>query len=407
MANTIHPAENQKFIERFGDIKISDDLKAQILMYVDRDSLVIANEHIAVLLSERSEYGRGVGYWDQVHVFCCHKRIVKEWNWRHKDYQHLDQKHLAVNGIGAIKATNNNENQVIIQVELLNNSGSRSVNFEFNFGENDSPFRKNEKIIQIKKVNPTEEYARKKMEEKLKYAIDPEDIRKFAEKNGIEPTEADFRQMMRNNLQLGLIEYFQKAQEAEKACGLEMTMDDYMFFVCKNLGRRDTKPIVDIKTVDSFAKFSESDFQKIIDLCIATNGERGMRVAVEMVDYGKLDKSTFHRIASAYIERCPKEAFQLSKEKNFKFSKAEYRRIVKEILSEGASPWKNNLFFLRQAQEVANAGGIKIAKKEYRKFLIDSIFGCSRKPRSPKKYPKEELEQIRKLTEEAGIEITW
>ena len=406
MANTIHPAENQRFIERFGNIKISDDLKAQIMMYVDRDSLVIANEHIAVLLSERSEYGRGVGYWDQVHVFCCHKRMVKEWNWRHKDYQHLDQKHLAVNGIGAIKATNNG-NLITIQIELLNNSGSRSVDFEFNFGENDSsPFKKNERI-QIKKINPIEGYARKKMEEKLKHATDPEDIKKFAEKNGIKPTEADFRQVMRNNLQFGLIEYFQKAQEVGKACGFEMTLDEYMFFVSMNLSRNDTKPIVDIETVDSFAKFSETDFQKIIDLCIATNGERGMWVAVEMVDYGKLDKSTFHRIASAYIERYPRESFRLSKEKNFKFTKAEYRRIVKEILSEGASPSKNNLFFLRQAQAVASAGGIKIAKKDYRKFLIDSIFGCSKKPRSPKKYPKEELEQIRKLTEEAGIEITW
>lgn len=186
----------------------------------------------------------------------------------------------------------------------------------------------------------------------------------------------------------------------------------------KNLGRFDTDPTKDIKTVNSFAKFQEEDFQEIADYCIKNRipsyvcyvGDvYGLIIAKDIVKYGKLDKENFHKIASAYIDqRCPGNAMEMAKAHNFKFTEDEYKKLVNGFLAEAEDGLKNQKNSLKQAQKAAEAGGIKITKNEYKKFLddcIEEMFEYEKAPASFKNYPEDKLKRIQEIADVAGINL--
>lgn len=405
----------EKFIERFGEMKISDELKGQVLPHIDNKTLTIANEYLAAVVTERSEHGRGIGNWDQVRVFLQDQNTMKEWNWRHKDDQHLDKKHLRVQSIGSIEASKDRD-QIIVKMELVNNYGKRTVDFEFPADKTKLPFEDGE--IPMKIVKPTEAYARKEINDAIKYATDLEDIQNIAKANGLELTENDFRKVVENNLNIGRMERLKNAQKVAGECGLELSKDDYKRFMYNNLGRYDTNPAEDLKIVNSFAKFQKEDLQEIADYCIKNkipsyvcyiDDDYGLIIAKKIVEYGKLDEENFHKIATTYIDRrIFSEASKLSKAHSFEFTKDEYQKLVNGFLSEAKDGLKNHKFSLKRAQEMAEAGGIEITEDDYKKFLEDCIaemFRYEKRPTSLKDYPKDKLKEIQEIAKIAGIKL--
>lgn len=312
---------NNKLKERFGEVKISDDLKKQILPYLDNDTLTIANEYIAAVRTERSERGAGIGFWDQARVFVHDQNAMQEWNWRHKDSQHLDQKHLRFNSIGGVKASKEGE-KIVVTVELENDNKSRGVNFEFIADKTKTPLKDGEIPIQIAK--PTETYARKKLDEELKYANEIDKVLKIAKASGVELKEDDFRRVIKNILDVGLPEYVKKAQKVAKAGGFELTKDDYKNFVASTTRYQWLDPkgkfhsyhedgyklIEPVDVVASAVDLLEKDYEDIVDLIIARNKHifekngsvhyEWLENAEKIAERGKLKKEVFQKIVDAW-----------------------------------------------------------------------------------------------------------
>lgn len=429
---------DEKLIERFGEIKISNELKQQISPYLDNKTLSIANEYLAAVVTERSERGAGIGFWSQVRVFLHDQNAMQEWNWRHKDSQHLDQKNLSVNNIGNIKASKNGD-QIIIITELLNNDGKRDVDFEFTADKTKPPFEDGE--IPVKIAKATEVYARKEIDEEIEYAGDIDKLQEIAKASGVELTEKDFRKVIANLLILGKVKYFKKAQDIAKSVGLELTKDEYKEFVysCRfstewidAKGKywpypedETCKPSRGIDIVSSFANFSAEDYEEMVEKFIAEgrmsntspySRADSLKDAEEMAKYGKLDKKTFQNIAKTYLglyrdpgkpwpvfEKSGK-VLEMLKAYNLDFSKDEYQKIVDGFLSRVDNPIWN----LKQAQEAAEIGGIKISEDDYRKFLdnsIEEMFPYEKKPASFRNYPEDKLKQVQEIAEIAGINL--
>lgn len=115
-------------------IEITKELQQQILPYADRKSLVIVSQDVAVVITERSEYGSGggIGYYDQVRVFCGSQSEMKEWQWRDRYSASNDKPWLGVNSIGNVKVSEK-EDKVIVEVELVNGKyENRTVTYTFN-----------------------------------------------------------------------------------------------------------------------------------------------------------------------------------------------------------------------------------------------------------------------------------
>jgi hypothetical protein len=404
----------QKLIERFGEINISEALKKQILPYVKNDTLVIASTYLAIVVTERSEEGRGIGYWDQVRVFFQDQMAMQEWNWRHKNYQHLDQKHLSVRNIGGIKALKN-PNTIIVKVELINNEGSRTVDFKFSTDSAILPLKTGKIPLTI--VRPTKEYTRQKIDAKLTYACDTDSIQAMARANGIELTAADFRRVIENNLNMGLVEYLGKAVKIAKKFGLTLGKDDYKRFIFRNLARYEANS-KDVKKASTAAKFQKEDFQEIVDYCLKNriscricyiDDDYGLKIAQEIIEFGDLDRENYYKVAKLYISRkYYSNAVKLSKTHNIKFTSEEYQQLVAGFLSEVNDGLKNAKHSLRQAQAAAKAGRVKISEDDYRKFLNDYIkmmFKYEKMPASHNDYPQDKLRRIREIADLAGIAL--
>lgn len=408
--------DNKKLAERFGEIKIDDELREQISPYIDNKTLTIANGYLAAAVTERSERGKGIGYWDQVRVFFYDQNAMQEWNWRHKDDQHRDQKHLSVKSIGDVKMLKDGD-RIIATIELINNDGSRTVDFEFSADNTKPPFEDGE--ISIATVRPTEAYARKEIDDTLasSFTTNLDKIQGMAKASGIELTENDFRKVAENNLDFGLIKYLEKAQQIAKTCGFELTKDDYKRFMFENLGRYDTNPAEDIKTVATLANFQKEDFQEIADYCINNkipsyvcymDDDYGLIIAKKIVEYGNLNKGNFHKIASTYLDReIFGEAFELSQTHDFKFTKDENQRLVKGLLSR-AEDYHYSQGALKIAQEAAKESGIEISEDDYREVLnkcIKGMFRYEKAPTSFRNYPEYKLKIIQEVAKIAGINL--
>ena len=122
-----------KLNERLGETVISDELRRQILSHADNKSLVIASSDVAAVLTSRSEWGSsgGIGYYDQVRVFCGSQADMKEWQWRDRYSASNDKPWLSVHGIGEVKVSEK-DNKVNVEVELVNNKhGKRTATYTF------------------------------------------------------------------------------------------------------------------------------------------------------------------------------------------------------------------------------------------------------------------------------------
>ncbi len=121
-------------------IEITKELQQQILPYADRKSLVIVNPNVAAVITERSEYGStgGIGYYDQVRVFCGSQSEMKEWQWRDRYSASNDKPWLGVNSIGEVKVSEKDSN-VIVDVELVNGKyENRTVTYTFDTPQSSS-----------------------------------------------------------------------------------------------------------------------------------------------------------------------------------------------------------------------------------------------------------------------------
>jgi hypothetical protein len=126
--------QNTKLAERLSDTAVNEELWRQILPHTDNKSLVIARPDVAIVLTSRSEWGSngGIGYYDQVRVFCGSQADMKEWQWRDRYSEKDDKPWLAVHAIGAVEVTEK-DNKVNVSVELINNQHSnRTVTYTFN-----------------------------------------------------------------------------------------------------------------------------------------------------------------------------------------------------------------------------------------------------------------------------------
>ena len=88
---------------------------------------------VAAVLTSRSEWGSsgGIGYYDQVRVFCGSQADMKEWQWRDRYSASNDKPWLAVHAIGAVKVSKK-DNKVNVEVELVNNQhGNRTATYTF------------------------------------------------------------------------------------------------------------------------------------------------------------------------------------------------------------------------------------------------------------------------------------
>jgi len=85
------------------------------------------------VLTSRSEWGSsgGIGYYDQVRVFCGSQADMKEWQWRDRYSASNDKPWLAVHAIGAVKVSEE-DNKVNVEVELVNNRhDNRTATYAF------------------------------------------------------------------------------------------------------------------------------------------------------------------------------------------------------------------------------------------------------------------------------------
>lgn len=123
-----------KLTERLCGMVISDELRRQILPYAGNQSLVILGQpNVAAVLTSRSEHGSsgGIGYYDQVRVFCGSQSDLKEWQWRDRYSASNDKPWLAVHGIRELRVSEK-DNKMNVEVELVNNQhGNRNVTYTF------------------------------------------------------------------------------------------------------------------------------------------------------------------------------------------------------------------------------------------------------------------------------------
>ncbi len=120
--------------EKLNGETISDDLQRQITQYADNESLVIVNKDVAVVITSRSEWGSvgGIGYYDQVRVFCGSQADMKEWQWRDRYSADNDRPWLRVSSIGTVNVHEREESKVVIEVELVNKQhGNRVATYVF------------------------------------------------------------------------------------------------------------------------------------------------------------------------------------------------------------------------------------------------------------------------------------
>ncbi len=375
---------NEKLTERFGKIEICNELKQQILQYTDNNTLVIANEHFAAVVTGRTEHGTGCGYWDQVRVFFDDQEGVQEWSWRHKDNQCLDKKHLAVNSISNIKASKDGD-RIIVTTELVNNTGKRTVDFEFTTGDTKSLFKDGEISTSI--VKTTGEYARKEMDDALPYATDLDNIQKIAKNSGIELIEDDFRKVVENILDVGLPEYVEKARKVATVGGFELTKDDYKNFVARHDRRqyldaddgkfhmvptKNCKMVYAIDVVVQIVNFSKEDYEDVVNLILARNKlylKEGYAYD-EKIDYatkvaidGKLDDEVLHKIAVAYVANCwYGKALDLYENRNFKFTKNELKQLADGFLKEALTYKSSAPYYSNKAKELAKLAGFELNK---------------------------------------------
>lgn len=112
---------------------ISDELREQILPYASNGSLTIINPEIAVVITDRSDFGTtgGVAYYDQVHVFYGSQADMKEWQWRDRYSASNDKPWLRVHSIGAVNVVDKDD-KVSVGIELVNNNhDNRTVTYTF------------------------------------------------------------------------------------------------------------------------------------------------------------------------------------------------------------------------------------------------------------------------------------
>lgn len=423
----------RKLVERFGEIKINDELKQQILPYVDSEKLIIGNEDLAAVVTERSERGAGIGYWDQVRVFLGDQNAMQEWNWRHKNDQHLDQKQLSVRNISDIKASKDKD-QIIVTLELENNYGNRTVDFEFP-ADKKLPFKDGEIPTQI--IKPTEVYARKEIDEKIEYAHGVGEIQEIAKAGGVELIEDDFRKVISNNLRIGKVEYFKEAQEIAKTGGFELSKDDYKQFVlsCRFStewidadgkywpypGNKTCKPIRGIDVVAPLANFSVEDYEEMLEKIIKRSKDfQGsysdkkslVTDAEKMAEYGNLDKKAFYDVAKAYLDLWSEDSdkvLEMIKSHDLEFTKEEYGRLTKGFLAQASDYFKNKKKSLEQAQEAAKLGDVKISEDDYNKFLADSIkkmYDSRYSWNDVSKEFKRDYEKAKEITDLAGLSLS-
>ena len=374
---------------------------------MDNDTLTIANEFIAAVKTERSERGAGIGYWDQIRVFLNDQNAMQEWNWRHKDHQHLDKKDLGFNSIGNIQALKKGD-KTVVTLKLVNNDGSRNVSFEFTDDKTKTSLEDGK--IATKIAGPTETYARKEINKTLEHAWDMDEAQKIAKAGGVELTEDDYRKVVVNLLRIASdVEYIEKARKIAKAGGFEISKDDYKQFMFDNLTSFHSRPKKDIKVVDSLAKFQTSDFEEMIEHCLshAPYGDRIYHAKI-VAEYGKMSEDTFRKIAIAQISQGEfYGALELSETHNFKFTKEESQEIINGFLSM-TDTWYILPAVLKKAQEVAKESGIEITKDDYKKFLdgcIEKMFRYEEIPKSFRNYPKDKLERIQMAAKIAGIDL--
>ena len=112
----------------------NENLRRQIMPYVENDSLNIVNSDVAVVITSRSEWGSsgGIGYYDQVRVFCGSQSNMREWQWRDRYSASNDEPNLRIDSIGTVNLSEQ-DGRVVMEVELVNNKyGNRTTKFVFN-----------------------------------------------------------------------------------------------------------------------------------------------------------------------------------------------------------------------------------------------------------------------------------
>lgn len=122
------------------NLDVCAELKLQ-LSQCEKGNLTVVSPIIAVVTTDRSEWGSvgGIGYYDQVRVFYKSQSKMQEWQWRDRYSAGNDKPWLSVHGIGEVKVSNEGE-KVVIEVELLNaKHGNRRATYEFTPASRDIP----------------------------------------------------------------------------------------------------------------------------------------------------------------------------------------------------------------------------------------------------------------------------
>lgn len=111
---------------------VSEEVKAQLLQDVP-DNLTVADPHVVLFVSMRSEYGSsgGVGYWSQVHCICKDQKQMQEWQWRDRYSAANDNPRLRFDELGKVKITRSGRTTTV-NVQLINKKyGNRFTSFDF------------------------------------------------------------------------------------------------------------------------------------------------------------------------------------------------------------------------------------------------------------------------------------
>ena len=125
--------ENVSLDDRLDGITITDDLRNQLVKYAKNKVLKVVNPNLAVVATERSEWGSsgGIGYWDQVRVLYGNQEQMQEWNWRHRFDSDLDKPELVIHDIGKVEVIEK-DGGVVVEVEITNvRHPSRKATFAF------------------------------------------------------------------------------------------------------------------------------------------------------------------------------------------------------------------------------------------------------------------------------------
>ncbi len=130
---TLQEEQKSQLFKRFEGAEISDDLFVQIMPYANEPTLKVVNKHIAVMKDSRSEWGSsgGIGYYDQIRVFCGRQCDLKEWQWRDRYDAARDRHSLCIHGIGDVTVSEEG-GKIAVAVELINTKyGNRTTTFTF------------------------------------------------------------------------------------------------------------------------------------------------------------------------------------------------------------------------------------------------------------------------------------